>query len=53
MENDSRSRALGSKWIADQDAFRLMVPGRGHLQVARMMKTKRLRDVKDANDSGS
>ena len=53
MENDSGSRALGSKWIADQDAFRPKVPGRGHSQVARMMKTKHLRDVNDANDSGS
>ena len=49
MENDFGSRALGSKWIADQDAFWLMVPSRGHLQVARMMKMKCLKDVKDAN----
>ena len=53
MENDYGSRALGSKWIADQDTFWLMVPGRGHSQVARMMKMKHLRDVNDANDSGS
>ena len=39
--------------IADQDTFRLMVPGQGHLQVAKVMKTKHLRDVNDANDSGS
>ena len=53
MENDSGSRALGSKWIADQDTSQFMVSGQGHLQVARVVKMKHLRDVNDANDSRS
>ena len=53
MKIDSGLRTQDSKWIADQDAFWLMVPSRGHSQVTRMMKTRHLKDVKDANDSGS
>ena len=53
MKIDSGLRTQDSKWIADQDAFWLMVPSRGHSQVAGMMKTKHLRDVNDANDFGS
>ena len=45
-KNNSGSWAQGSKWIADQDAFQLMVPSRGYSQVARMMKMKHLKDVK-------
>ena len=52
-KNDFGSLAQGSKCIVDQDAFWIMVSGRGHSQVARMMKMKHLKDVKDVNDSGS
>ena len=52
-KNDSGSWAQSSKWIANQDAFQRMMLGRGYSQVARMMKMKHLRDVKDTNNSES
>ena len=52
-KNDSGSWTQGSKWIAYQDAFWLVVLGWGHSHVARMTKMKHLKDVKDRNDSES